>query len=145
MDSLQAKQAWSGRYGELWVNDHYLAEITEFKATVTLDKTEVKMIKHRAKGYKITGYTAKGSLKLHKVDSFFLKQMDNEIKEGHQPVFTIQSNISDPDSATGAERIIIRDATFDELILADWAVDKIGEESYNFTFSDWEVMDAAYN
>lgn len=142
MDSMQAKQVMGGKHGELWVNDRYIAEITEFKASVSLDKVEIKMIKHKAKGYKITGYTGKGSLKLHKVDSFFLTALNNEIREGKQPVFTIVSKVSDPD-AIGMERVIIRDATFDELILSDWSVDKVLEESYNFTFSDWEIIDTA--
>ena len=35
------------------------------------------------------------------------------------------------------------DAVFDELHLADWSAKKNGEETYNFTFSDWDVLDSA--
>lgn len=142
MQNVTGNKVMAGRHGEVWVDDHYLGEIMEFKASVTLDKAEVKLIKHQAKAYKVTGYTAKGSIKFHKVDSYFLRKMNDKIKEGKQPIFTIVSKISDPDAA-GEERIVIRDATFDELVLADWSVDKILEESYNFTFSEWDILDTA--
>ena len=50
---------------------------------------------------------------------------------------------SDAPDASGSERIVIKDATFDSLILADWEVDKMGDESYSFTFSDWDLLDLA--
>ena len=63
-------------------------------------------------------------------------------KAGKQTVVTIVSVLDDKD-AIGSERIVIKDATFDSLILADWEVDKMGEESYSFTFSDWDLLDLA--
>ena len=52
-------------------------------------------------------------------------------------------SVLDDKDAIGSERIVIKDATFDSLILADWEVDKMGEESYSFTFSDWDLLDLA--
>ena len=46
-----------------------------------------------------------------------------KLKEGKQPVFTIESKLRDPNSI-GEERIIIRDATFDTLNLIDWEAGK---------------------
>ena len=67
---------------------------------------------------------------------------NDNIKAGKQTVVTIVSVLDDKD-AIGSERIVIQDATFDSLILADWEVDKMGEESYSFTFSDWDLLDLA--
>ena len=67
---------------------------------------------------------------------------NDNIKAGKQTVVTIVSVLDDKD-AIGSERIVIKDATFDSLILADWEVDKMGEESYSFTFSDWDLLDLA--
>ena len=69
-----------------------------------------------------------------------MKKVNAELKKGRMPVFKIVSNVNDPDS-TGSERIVIYDATFDKLILADWEHEKLGEESYSFTFSDWDIID----
>ena len=56
--------------------------------------------------------------------------MNDNIKAGKQTVVTIVSVLDDKD-AIGSERIVIKDATFDSLILADWEVDKMGIVSNN--------------
>ena len=142
MNSMEAKRVMNGKYADLYVDGELMAEATAFKAEVTLNKEEVKMLRHVGKGYKVTGYECKGELKLHKVSSFMIKKMNENIKEGKQTVVTIVSVLDDKD-AIGSERIVIKDATFDSLILADWEVDKMGEESYSFTFSGWDLLDLA--
>ena len=131
---MEAKRVMNGKYADLYIDGDLMAEATAFKAEVTLTKEEVKMLRHVGKGYKVTGYDCKGQLKLHKVSSYMIKKM--------KTVVTIVSVLDDKD-AIGSERIVIKDATFDSLILADWEVDKMGEESYSFTFSDWDLLDLA--
>lgn len=140
MENFKGRQAINGTHGEIWVNSKYFAEVLSLKAQITLDKTEVKRVKHLEKDYKVMSMTCKGSVKFHKVNSYFLKAMSEEIKQGKQPVFTIESKLNDPDS-NGEERIVIRDATFDTLNLIDWEAGKVGEDSYNFTFSEWDIME----
>ena len=41
MKGMEAKQVMNGSQGELWIDGDYMAQITEFKAGVTLDKAEV--------------------------------------------------------------------------------------------------------
>ncbi|MNN95916.1 hypothetical protein D3C81_2148030 [compost metagenome] len=48
--------------------------------------------------------------------------------------------MKDP-SAAGAERIIIKDASFDDMTLIDWELRKNGELECPFTFTDWETTD----
>lgn len=50
--------------------------------------------------------------------------------------------MSDPD-AIGAERVVIRDATFDSLTLMDWEAKKLTDESYDFTFTDFDLLETA--
>lgn len=142
MNSMEAKRVMNGKYADLYIDGDLMAEATAFKAEVTLTKEEVKMLRHVGKGYKVTGYDCKGQLKLHKVSSYMIRKMNDNIKAGRQTVVTIVSVLDDKD-AIGSERIVIKDATFDSLILADWKVDKMGEESYSFTFSDWDLLDLA--
>lgn len=147
MNSMEAKRVMNGKYADLYIDGDLMAEATAFKAEVTLTKEEVKMLRHVGKGYKVTGYKVtgydcKGQLKLHKVSSYMIRKMNDNIKAGRQTVVTIVSVLDDKD-AIGSERIVIKDATFDSLILADWEVDKMGEESYSFTFSDWDLLDLA--
>lgn len=142
MKGMEAKQVMNGTQGEIWIDGDYMSQITEFKATVTIDKTEINMVKKLAKQYKVTGYTCKGSLKMNKISSYMITKMNENMKAGQQTVCTIISKLNDPD-AIGSERVVIKDAVFDELHLADWSAKKMGEESYNFTFSDWDILDTA--
>ena len=140
MDGYRAEQVINGTWGELWINGEYVAEVTGLEAKVTLEKAEVPMVRKMSKGHKVTGYEGKGTIKLNKVTSRFIKLMNDNMKQGKQTVCTIVSKLADPD-ALGAERIIIKDATFDELTLANWEARKNVEESVPFTFSDWYVLD----
>ncbi len=131
----------NGTYGEVWIDDYYLAEVLGLEAKVTIDKEEVKQTGTLAKGYKVTGVDCKGTLKINKVTSLFITMLSDAIKQGKTLSFTIITKLDDPDSL-GVERIKLSGCVFDELTLANWEAKKLGEESYAFTFTDWEVMDA---
>lgn len=140
LQGYKPEQVINGTFGEVWINGEYVAEVTGLEAKITLEKAEVNMVRKLGKGYKVTGYDGKGTLKLNKVTSRFIKLMNDDIKQGKQTVCTIISKLADP-AALGAERIVIKDATFDELTLANWEAKKNGEEEVNFTFSEWDVLD----
>ena len=109
MNSMEAKRVMNGKYADLYIDGDLMAEATAFKAEVTLTKEEVKMLRHVGKGYKVTGYDCKGQLKLHKVSSYMIRKMNDNIKAGRQTVVTIVSVLDDKD-AIGSERIVIKDA-----------------------------------
>ena len=130
----------NGTWGEVWIDDYYLAEVTGLDAKVTIEKTEVNQTRTLAKGYKTTGLDCKGTLKLNKVSSYFLNLMSENIKKGKATVCTIISTIEDPDS-NGTERVKLTGCTFDELQLVNWEAKKLAEESIPFSFTGWEVLD----
>ena len=72
--------------------------------------------------------------------SFVLKKASEQLKAGKSPSYTIISNIDDPD-AVGAERVAFYDCKIEKLTLADWERGKGGEETYGFTFEDWDLLD----
>lgn len=39
--------------------------------------------------------------------------------------------------------MVIRDATFDKLTLMDWEAKKLTEDNYDFTFTDFDILDEA--
>ena len=142
MEGMEAKKVMYGSQGEAWTDGDYMAQVEGLKASITYDKIEVKMVKHMGKDYKIVGWSGKGTLKLHKVDSYFIRKYAEAIKNGQQMPITIISKVSDPD-AVGEERVALKNVLFDGIDLANWEVGKIGEESYSFTFSSFEILDAA--
>lgn len=130
----------NGTFGELWIDDYYLAEVTGLEAKATIEKTEVNQTGTLAKGYKVTGLDCKGTIKLNKVSSYFQIKLSDAIKQGKTPSCTIISKLEDPDSE-GAERVKLTGCTFDELSIANWEAKKLGEESIPFSFTDWDYLD----
>jgi hypothetical protein len=141
MNSIEAKKVINGTWGSVSIDGDELAEVISLKATLTATKAEVKMVRHLVIGQKVTGYQGKGSVKVHKVSSYFMNKLAKSISEGKQISFTIISKLADPD-ANGEERIVIRDANPDGVDLANWEVDKLGEEDISFSFSDFEIIDS---
>lgn len=139
--SYAPEKTINGTFGELWVNDDYMAEVTGLEAKVTLEKTEVNQTGSLAKGYKITGIDCKGTIKLNKVTSYFIDLLSENTKAGKTTSCTIISKLADPD-ASGVERVRLTGCTFDELSLANWETKKLGEESIPFSFTGWEIMDS---
>lgn len=140
MQSYKPENVINGTWGEAWIDGNYLAEVTALQAKVTLQKADVNMTRRLMKAQKVVGMEGKGTLKLNKVSSFFIKLMSDNMKQGKQTTCTIISKLADPD-ALGAERIVLKDVTFDELTLIDWEAKKNGDESVPFTFSDWDLLD----
>ena len=106
-----------------------------------LDTTEVKRTGTLEKGYKVTGISGSGTLKLNKVTSYFIKKISDNLKKGKATRMTIITNLEDPE-AFGAERVRLDDVVFTEIKLADWEAGKLLEESIPFNFSGWEVLES---
>lgn len=142
MENMESKRVFYGSRGMLWIDGYRVAEVLEVKATLTAKKLEVPMARHLSVGYKMVGFEGKGSFKVHKVTSYFITKLAPAIKEGRQVLFTLVSDVDDPD-AVGNERVELYNCMVDSVDLINWAVAKLSEEDYNFTFEDYEMTDKA--
>ncbi len=123
------------------MDNDYMAEATGLEAKIKLDTSEVNMTRTLSKGYKVTGISGDGTLKLNKVTSYFLRKVADNLKSGKATRMTIITNLEDPE-AFGAERISLNDCVLTELTLADWEAGKLLEESIPFSFSDFEILES---
>ena len=139
--ALDAKKVINGTHGSLWINDEEIAELKSFQVKVEFQKEEVKTVGSMATDTKYMGYTVKGSLALHKVNSRMIKAIGQQIKEGKEPRFTIIGKLADPD-ADGVERIALNNVSFDDLTLMDFEVNSLGGTEHPFTATDWEILDS---
>ena len=144
MNDIQGKQVINGREGELWIDGVKVAECTKCRASITFEANDIDISKHFMKDKKLDGASSDGELTLHKVTSMMTKKLDEYYRNRKMPSFTIISKLDDPDSL-GAERVALYNCFINELILADWEVGKTGEESYKFTFTDYELLDTINN
>ena len=141
MDGYTNDQVINGTWGEVWLDDTYMAEVTAFKLEINAKYSEVTRTRHLVSGQKLTGIEPKVEVKMNKVSSFVAKKISDSLKKGKSPSFKIISKLADPD-AVGAERVVAYGCKFDKAVLADWEAGKNGEESYSFTAEDWDYLDS---
>ena len=139
--AFNTKNAINGTWGTLWINDQEVGEVKSFQVKAEFQKEEVKMAGSMATDTKYMGYSVKGSLSLHKVNSRMIKFISNSVKAGKDQRFTLIGKLADPD-AQGVERITVKNVSFDDLTLMDWEVGAIGQSEHPFTATSWEVLDS---
>ena len=138
--AFNAKNAINGTWGSLWINDREIGEVKSFQVKAEFQKEEVKIAGQMATDTKYMGYSVKGSLSLHKVNSRMIRFISDSIKAGKEPRFTLIGKLADPD-ADGVERIALNNVSFDDLTLFDFEVGALGQTECPFTFTDYDFLD----
>ena len=142
MTGYTDEQIWLGTWGKVWVDGELLSEATAFRAEVTMSYEDVTRVQNMMTGHKLTSMAGEGEITLHKVDSFILNKVSAKAKRGILPDITIESSWDDPNS-NGEQRIAVKHVKFEKMTLIDWEAGNIGEESYSFTFSDYDIKQTA--
>lgn len=138
MDS--AKRVMSGTWGEVWLDNDYVGECYGLQAKVSFNKEDVLMCGQMAVDKKVKNISCTGSMRMHKVSSRMANAIGGAIRNGRDLRFTVISKLNDPDSY-GAERVVLKNVSFDDLTLADWEVAANGKVEAPFTFTDYEFLD----
>ena len=138
MDS--AKRVISGTWGEVWLDGDKVSECYGLQAKVSFNKEDIALCGQMASDKKVTSIECTGSLRMHKVTSRMALAIGENIRNGKDVRFTIVSKLKDPD-AYGAERVVLSNVSFDDLILADWEPKSVGKVECPFTFTDYEFLD----
>lgn len=138
MDS--AKRVVSGTWGEVWLDGDKVSECYGLHAKASFNKEDIALCGQMASDKKVTSIDCTGSLRLHKVTSRMAQAIGENIRNGRDVRFTIVSKLKDPD-AYGAERVVLRNVSFDDLTLADWEAKSVGKVECPFTFTDYEFLD----
>lgn len=135
-----AENIINGTFGEVWLDGEKVAEAFGLEAKIELEKEEISICGQLGVDTKLMGYKGTGSIKMHKMNSRMMNKLSDSIQKGINPRLQILSALADP-AAKGAERILIKDAAFDDLTLAAWEAKAKGELECPFTFSNWELID----
>ena len=138
---MKATEVMNGTWGEVWINDELVEEITAFQAKIEFDKEDVNMAGQMWTHKKVTGYNGTGSMTLHKTNSRMIKLLADYTKEGLEPEVVIVGKLEDPGNG-GSERISLSGVSFDDLTLFDFEVKSLGSYECPFTFTNYSVMDS---
>ncbi|EDP7604046.1 phage tail tube protein [Listeria seeligeri] len=141
--AFKAQNTISGKEGGLFVDGLEVAEVKTCEANVEKNKAEVNVMGRRMTGSKTTGAKGSGTLTLYKVTSRFVKMMQDYVKTGKDPYFTVQTYIADESSGRGTERITLLDVNIDSVKIVGLDVDSEAlEEEIPFTFEDFDVPES---
>ena len=135
-----AERIINGTFGEVWMDGEKLSEARALQAVLEFNKEDINIAGRLGTDTKFMGYKGTGSVTLYKMNSRMLNKLSDKIKSGINPRVQILSALKDP-AAYGAERVLIKDACFDDLTLANWEVSSNGEIECPFTFTDWDLLD----
>ena len=138
MDS--AKRVISGTWGEVWLDSDKVSECYGLQAKVGFNKEDIALCGQMASDKKVTGIDCTGSLRMHKVNSRMAQVIGQYIRNGRDIRFTVISKLNDPD-AYGAERVVLKNVSFNDLTLADWEAKSPGKVESPFTLTDYEFLD----
>lgn len=137
---IDAKRVINGTFGQVWLNDEEVMEAYGLQAKIEKKKEEISICGRVGSESKMIGFIGKGNLKIRKISSRMGQLVAESLRKGKDIRFQVISKLADPDSY-GAERILIKNVSFDDLTLADWEAAKSGAVDVPFTFSDFEYMD----
>lgn len=137
---LDPKRVINGKWGQVWIDSDLIGECIGLQAKISLKKEDVAMVGQMSNEKKVVGWEGTGSVTMHKVNSRMATKLMQLITQGKDIRVTIISKLDDPDSY-GAERIALKNVSFDDLTLADWKAGEIGKTETPFTFSDMEYLD----
>lgn len=136
-----AKRVISGTWGEVWLDNEYVAEAYSFNAKISYNKQPIPRCGMMANDQKVTGYSGTGSIGMHKVNSRMAAVIGEKIRNGHDVRFTIIGKLADPD-AYGQERVRLQNVSFDDLTIMNWEADTPGKVETPFTFTDYDYLDS---
>lgn len=135
-----AKRVMSGTWGQVWLNGNLVAECYGLQAKRKFNKEKIQLCGSMGVDTKLVSTEGTGTMKLHKVYSRMSAEVGEVVAAGRDPRFTIISKLRDPD-AYGAERVAVKNVSFDDETIADWESGKPGAVECPFTFTDSEYLD----
>ena len=137
MSKIRGNKTLSGTWGEVWVDGEKIFELSKVELKITANREDVQL--GLDVDSKMTGLKGELTLTTKKVYSRYNAVFENW-KKGIDQRSQIITKLADPD-AFGAERVALKSVSFDDLTLADWEADTLGNVECPFTFRGFEYLD----
>lgn len=132
----------SGNFGAVMHDGEFLTSVQKVEAKVEIEKQEIKTAGTRKTGHKTMGTKGSGTIGQYKINSKFAIAI-SQIMDDTKPPFVTELilKLDDPE-ADGVDRIRLKGVQFDNIPLANFEVGSTVSEELNFTFDDFEYLDA---
>lgn len=145
MEGFMGENVISSKEGKAFLNrggkNKHLFRCKDIEATLTKNKTEIRMLGNRMVGHKTTSAQGAGTLTLYHVSSDFKQDFIDYITNGVDLYFNLQIEVEDKSTRFGRESMLLTGCNFDEITIAALsAEDGVLEQELPFTFEGVEIL-----
>lgn len=148
--TLDARDAISGSLGTVYATisgvRYKLMQVIKVEAKFKKTKKDVPILGRTGKGHKSTGWSGEGTCTLHYNTSVFREAARRYKETGEETYYEMQITNEDPSSSVGRQTVVLKDCSFDEILLATLDADAdYLKEDISFTFEDFEIPEKFAN
>ena len=146
MSFLLERDALNGKSGTAFLSrngeNHELFGLKKFESNAEFQEADFKVVGTTLVQKKTTGVTMTGSATIYYGTPYFLKMLEEYLKTGALPYFTIQITNDDPTSSVGKQTVVLYNVKLSKTPIAlldadsDWL-----ESEISFSFTDVAVLD----
>lgn len=142
--TMHAKDALHASLARCYVtigsNRYNFMQAKNLEANFEIEKTQIGILGRTGKANRSTNWKGSGSATFYMNTSVFREMMLAYKQTGKIIYFDIAITNYDPNSAAGAQTVVLKDCSIDGGILAKFDVDgEFLEEDMDFTFEDFEM------
>lgn len=140
--TLQAEKIISGSFGFLHHEGEWLTNVTQFQATVQINKEEIQRSGTRWVGHKAMSVVGSGSMTEYKMTPDLIKRI-GQFTDDKSPMFVTEliGKLDDPDSPETKQRVRLKGVQFDVINLMSYEAGTIVTQETPFTISGYEFID----
>lgn len=138
---MEALRAINGTYGAAYHEGKHMTNVNKVKASVEIQKEEIKFSGDRWVRHKVVATKGKGAASGVKMTSDMIRLNSPVANSRNKSVRTeLLYKLDDPE-AFGVERVRLLNVMFDDITLANSEPGKVIEEELPFTFEGYELLD----
>lgn len=145
MAFLLERDALNGKSGSAVMTidgeNHELFQIKKFQSDAEFQESDFKVVGTTLVQKKTTGVTLSGSMTIYYGSPYFLKLLQDYLKTGKLPYFTLQITNDDPSTSVGKQIVALYNCKLSKVPVAmldadsDWL-----EEEVSFSYTSLEVL-----
>lgn len=139
--TFNSNKILKGTNGRLWMNAEPMAEVKSFEAKATGDFEEISVNGDFGKKHVFLGYSAAGTMVLHKIDSYVFSMYAKAYQSGEMPDVYIVASVTNPQTSQ-TQRVKLTGVQFTEFTLLQFENGTVLEEEVPFTAEGYEPIEA---
>ena len=145
MAFLLERDALNGKYGSAVMTvdgeNHELFQMKKFQSDAEFQESDFKVVGTTLVQKKTTGVTLTGTMTIYYGSPYFIKLLQDYLKTGKLPYFTLQITNDDPGTTVGKQIVALYNCKLSKVPVAmldadsDWL-----EEEVSFSYTGLEVL-----